>query len=247
MNSNSPASIFRRPSQNSQPQSAKFVPSGTPKQQAGWAMQIDRRLEREIRWSNSHTASLERLRSKFAERRDAGKAPTAELLWRIFDAATSARYYVFKFVGEPSPRDRKGMLNNLFPPSAPVDVAARVAAPAVASVTTVPSMCDVADTVAHDAVGEIDWTREPSTTLERQVRARWIEGHLSDFDGMLLLGSKAGSLRLRRRPVASDLAEAAKIADQSIDLQIKAGESQEMRDLREEIIGESLGLDGLSF
>jgi len=242
VNSNSPASIFRRPT--SEPSRAKFEPSGTPKQQAGWAMQIDRRLEREIRWSNSRTASLERLRWKFAERRDAGKAPTAELLWRVFDAATSARYYVFKFVGEPSPRDRKGMLNSLFPPSAPVDVAARLAAPAVASVTTVPSTCDVAATIARDAAGEaIDWTREPNTTLERRVRARWIEHRLADSSSWIFL--EVAKMLLRGLPVASDLAEAEKLATEALRNESEVRARREARDLRDEVLGEDLGLDGL--
>jgi len=183
MSSTSPASIVRRPSQNTVPGRFKFVASGTAKQQTAWALQIDRRIEREIRWTNARAAQLERLRSRLSARTATGRPPTTELLCKLFDAVHSARYYIFKLIGEPPQRDRNGLLSRIFPRSAVIVAVTPPATPEpepapatkTAAAPTLPLDRTVAAQYTLGGDDTIALPSQPISELERRVRSRWMD------------------------------------------------------------------------
>ena len=100
-----------------------------------------------------------------------------------------------------------------------------------------------ATAIARSSNGEIDWTREPLTEMERKIRQRWLERRLSDPCGCAVITSKAGVVRLGSSYLAghgydkipSDLQAAVERAQKIIDEDDAQYERDEIADIMDEI------------
>ena len=97
-----------------------------------------------------------------------------------------------------------------------------------------------ADSIARSASGEnVDWSREPLSERECAIRARYIKNHLGSLLGCIGLGRKAEALRLRQKPIASDLAAADVKAAAILKQDHLDGEREEFREIANELDGEA--------
>jgi len=155
------------------------------------------------------------LANKIDAHRAAGTAPDEWLLCRMLDVPCAGGY-VKKLYGFHWLATYDEVVCWLHDLPRRSDAAALVTSQQPAAVPDVPVAIDAveqATQILRSARGEeVDWSREPLTERERRLRAKWIEEHLADPMLTIALDCHARDIRLRRKPVASDLAAAAEEA-----------------------------------
>lgn len=94
----------------------------------------------------------------------------------------------------------------------PLSEAARIAREAAAPLTQAAEIARSAAIANSNAGLDIDWSREPLSDRERRVRRAYLDKHMDNHHGRLLVIADELVVRLERRSVGSDLREAASAA-----------------------------------
>jgi len=219
----------------------------------GTAFQIERRrravervLRRYAEGLRSEANSVDRIAAKLQADREAGLRPHRQDLANATRAYGLAKYRVKEFVGLNGycdDRDLWDAFEGRVRPRAEEPPVNAQSDEATSAEPVAVNAFNEAAAIARSAAGEeLDWSREPLTERERQLRALWIKKHLEHrwSLGASMIDSKISFLRLRGKPIPSDLAAAAPLAAQR-EKELRAAEQRaDLQDLADELDGKDL-------